>query len=105
MNFVHVTNMAMSGNAGQRFFALYRRADSQAISLSFANPEICKFFSEADDFECVPGEWSTFKLEQRQDKSDPALTNIAVSINDTVVAERVAATHRVLKEDELNVYA
>ncbi|CAG5104800.1 Oidioi.mRNA.OKI2018_I69.chr1.g1554.t1.cds [Oikopleura dioica] len=105
MNFVHMTNMAMSGNAGQRFFALYRQPDCQSISLSFAYPEICKFFSQADDFECVPGEWNTFKLEQRQDENDPALTNIVVSIDDTIVAERVAATHRVLKGDELNVYA
>ena len=105
MNFVQVTNMALDGNAGQRFFALYRRPDSQAILLSFADPERCKFFSQSDDFECVPGEWNTFKLEQRQDKNDPALTNIVVSIDDNIVAERVVATHRVLEGDELNVFA
>ncbi|CAG5104846.1 Oidioi.mRNA.OKI2018_I69.chr1.g1598.t1.cds [Oikopleura dioica] len=105
MNFVQLTSMALDGNPGQRFFMLNRRPDSQAITLGFANPETFKYFSNAGDFDCVPGEWNTYKLEQRQDESNPALTNIVVSVNDDIVAERVVATHRVLKGDELRVYA
>ncbi|CBY36928.1 unnamed protein product, partial [Oikopleura dioica] len=106
MSLAQLSTLSKDGNPGNRFFALIRSRENFNISFSWANPEDFKYYSHADSsIECPAGEWRTFKLEQKQDASDPALTNVEVSVDGVLVGGRVVATHRVLKGDEVKVYA
>ncbi|CAG5104849.1 Oidioi.mRNA.OKI2018_I69.chr1.g1601.t1.cds [Oikopleura dioica] len=105
MNFVQITNESMDGNPGNRFFVVNRRPDSQGITVTFNNPDASRYMSGTTPFECVPGEWYTFQLEQRQDEANPAVTNMVVTINGDVVKEVSTATSGVINGGEFKVMA
>jgi len=99
-----MTTGSSGGSYGSRVLAIWRNKNDDRLLINVANPN-----TDAGDsglyWSCTPGEWSTYRLEQRQYADMPHLTSGTIYIDGVKVHEFVADTKDILKEGTVKVFA
>ncbi|CAG5104948.1 Oidioi.mRNA.OKI2018_I69.chr1.g1697.t1.cds [Oikopleura dioica] len=79
---------------------------NQDTKLKFAvtDPADLSKFDYSDDYECVPGEWTTISVEVRQEEADPSTLRFTMKMGDTQLHSGTYAATEELKSYDLQVF-
>ncbi|CAG5104845.1 Oidioi.mRNA.OKI2018_I69.chr1.g1597.t1.cds [Oikopleura dioica] len=101
---LHMTKDDGTRTLGDRFFSFWRRHTSQEILINYASPIGNQWGETGRFWDCVPGEWNTYTLEQRQDIDKPFMTTSTVYIDGVNVHSVRAETSEILKDVPIKVF-
>ncbi|CAG5104781.1 Oidioi.mRNA.OKI2018_I69.chr1.g1535.t1.cds [Oikopleura dioica] len=103
LNIFHISAGNEAGNPGDRFFAAWKRPNNQQLYFALGVP--VGGFAQYKTLDCVDGEWNTYVLEQRQDKSNLDTVQIVFSRDGEEIASYTYDAAIVLSDTNVDVFS